>query len=175
MPANKPPLLCLYTFLVETTKAQPRAIALNNSDRFPPTIPQKPMCKKTHNYQALAQTLVFSPAEAIELFPTDNSQPILFYPHEKMQLSHLITRYNLTATKPAQICSLVFRCCQEIQEVCCFVDMEQYGSVKFVRDKLKMNLVGSFCWQNRLWYYFSLTREDCLHQGRSLSQLFCLS
>ena len=130
--------------------------------------------KKNHNYQALSETLVFRPAEAVELFPADGSQPILFYPHEKVQLSHLIARYNLTATKPAEICRLAFRYCQNLQEICCFVDIEQYGSVKLVRDKLGINnLVGSFCWQNRLWCYFSLTREDGLHQGRSLWQLFC--
>ncbi len=176
MPANKFPLLSPFTFLEEITKAsvlQPRAIAPNNSDRSPPTTPQKAMPKKTHNYQALAQTLVFRPAEAIELFPADGSQPILFYPHEKVQLSHLIARYNLTATK--KICFLTFRCCQNLEEICCFVDVEQYGNVRFIRDKLKMNLVGSFCWQNRLWCYFSLKREDCLHQGRSLWQLLCLS
>ena len=142
------------------------------SDRSPPTIPQKAMKRQKTQFN---QILNFSPAEAVELFPADGSQPILFYPHEKMQISHLIARYNLTAVKPAQICPLAFRCCQNIEEICCFVDIEQYGTVKIVRDKLKMNLAGTFCWQNRLWCYFSLTREDCLHQGRSLWQLFCIS
>ncbi len=180
MPANKSLLLSLYMLPVGTIKVsalQPRAIASNNSDRSHQPLAKLTAMKhqKTHSYQALAQTLVFRPAEAVELFPADGSQPILFYPHEKMQLSHLIARYNLTTTKPAQISPLAFRCCQNLQEICCFVDIEQYGSVKLVRDQLGMNLVGSVCWQNRLWHYFSLTREDCLHQGRSLWQLFCIS
>lgn len=151
MPATRRPSPCLSTSPAEITKA------VQGERSLPVNLTTKPMKNlKTKPQGAIAQIVTFSPPEAVRLFPADSSKAVLFYPHEKIQLGHLIARQNQNSSELEEIFNYAFRTCQNIEEVCCFVAIEDYGTVKMVGDR--MNLLGCFLWKNNLFCYYSIAR-----------------
>lgn len=104
--------------------------------------------------------------QIIELFPANGSNnTTCFALKNKVQLGYVINpnfRNKGIATQAAKaILDFGFRC-WEINEICAFMRAENYGSVVVARDKLKMNCLGNFVFNDDLWFYYSLTREAYL-------------
>lgn len=112
--------------------------------------------RRNYDLSAIAKVLTSSSPEAIELFPADASHPTKFKLDEKIQLGSLIARQKPKAIAPVEIFNYGFRYLN-VDEICVFVAIEDYGTVTLVRDRLNMRLVGSFCFGDRLWYYYSFS------------------
>ncbi len=104
--------------------------------------------------------------QIIEVFPANGSNATIgFSLKDKVQLRYVIHpkfRHQGIGTQAAKATlDFGFRCLQ-INEICAFMRAENYGSVVVARDKLKMNCLGSFVFNDDLWFYYQIAREAYL-------------
>lgn len=120
------------------------------------------------NYSAIATVLSSSPQEGIALLPRNGSSPTTFNLKEKTQLATMISNLSEAGKTIAQayLLDYGFRFL-ELEEICVFIPLEDREGNEEVRDRLKMNFVGTFSVeQDNDCCYYSLTKEEHLSRGR---------
>ena len=120
------------------------------------------------NYSAILRVAISIPQEAIALLPRNGSSPTTFKLKEKTQLATMISNLSEPGKTIAQayLLDYGFRFL-EMEEICVFLPVKDRGGNEEVRDRLKMNLVGTFSVeQDNDWCYYSLTKEAYLNRGR---------
>lgn len=120
------------------------------------------------NHTAIATVLRSIPQEAIALLPRNGSSPTTFKLKEKTQLATMISDLSEAGKTIAQayLLDYGFRFL-EMEEICVFLPVKVSDGNEEVRDRLKMNLVGTFSVeQDNDWCYYSLSKEAYLNRGR---------
>lgn len=121
------------------------------------------------NYSAIATELSLLSQEAIALLPDNGSQPTQFKLEEKTQLGTLVSNLREAGQgiAVAYVLDYGFRFL-ELEEICVFLPIKDDEGNQEVRDRLKMNLVGTFSFSlDRIWCYYSLTKKAYLDRRRS--------
>lgn len=91
-----------------------------------------------------------------------NGETTQFQLNQKAQLGYVLDpeyrRRGITTVAARTVLDFGFRELG-LEEICAFIQIENYASIKLARDKLKMPLKGSFLFYDHLWEYYSLTQD----------------
>jgi RimJ/RimL family protein N-acetyltransferase len=100
--------------------------------------------------------------EVVELFPLNASASVSFKLNQKYQIGWVnrpeFRNKGIATVAAKSVLDYAFQI-KKVDEVAAFIRIENYPSVAVAR-KLKMSLVGSFCFGGHLWEYHSLTQEN---------------
>lgn len=148
--------------LVQTKKAIANYILHCRKHPFGPTAIRDAITARIRGRTGLR--IANSPQE-IELFPLGDSKTQFFQLNQKVQLGYVLhpdyRRKGIATAAARAVLDYGFRTLC-LEEICAFIRIENYASVCIARDKLQMELKGSFYFDNDLWYYYALNRETYL-------------